>query len=43
MIAENIYPWQQDKIVRHSLVLISSFERWTGRTLLNCTGFPLMK
>ena len=35
MIAENIYPWQQDKIVRHSQLMMSSFERLTGRTLLN--------
>ncbi|MGB3755448.1 MAG: MEKHLA domain-containing protein [Rivularia sp. (in: cyanobacteria)] len=38
MVAENIYPWQQDKIVRHSQLMMSSFERWTGRTLSNCTG-----
>ncbi len=40
MIVENIYPWQQDKIVRHSQLMMSSFERLTGRTLLNCTGSP---
>lgn len=38
MIAENIYPWQQEKIVRHSQLMMSSYERWTGRTLLDFTG-----
>ncbi|MBV6627402.1 MAG: MEKHLA domain-containing protein [Rivularia sp. (in: Bacteria)] len=40
MIAKNTYPWQQDKIVRHSQLMMSSFERLTGRNLLNCTGSP---
>ncbi|AFY53376.1 MEKHLA domain-containing protein [Rivularia sp. PCC 7116] len=38
MIAQNTHPWEQDKIVRHSQLMMSSFERLTGRTLLNCTG-----
>lgn len=38
MIAESIYPWQQDKIVCHSQLMMSSFERLTGCTLLNFTG-----
>ena len=38
MVAENIYPWQQDKIVRHTQLMMSSCERLTGRTLSNCTG-----
>lgn len=40
MITENINPWQQNNIIRHSQLLISSFERLTGRTLLNFTGSP---
>lgn len=41
MTDKNIqFPWQQDKIVHHSQVLMSSFERWFGRTLLNCNGSP---
>ncbi len=40
MIAENIYPWQQDKVVHHSLLMMSSYERLTGRTLLNATDSP---
>ena len=38
MIAENTHPWQQDKIVRHSQLMMSSFERLTGLTLLNYTS-----
>ncbi|MEB3214958.1 MAG: MEKHLA domain-containing protein [Nostocales cyanobacterium 94392] len=39
MTINNIqFPWQKNTIVHHTQVLISSFERWTGRTLLNCTG-----
>lgn len=40
MVAENIYPWQQDKVVHHSQLMMSSYERWTGRTLLNTAGSP---
>ena len=40
MTTDNIQPWQQNTIVRHSQILMSSFERWSGRTLLNCTGSP---
>lgn len=35
MIAQNTHPWQQDNIVRHAQLMISSFERLTGRTLIN--------
>ncbi|MGF1672746.1 MAG: MEKHLA domain-containing protein [Rivularia sp. (in: cyanobacteria)] len=38
MTTNNIPPWQQNTIVHHSKILMLSFERWTGRTLLNCTG-----
>ena len=40
MTNDNIQPWQQNKIVRHSQILMSSFECWTGRTLSNCPGSP---
>lgn len=35
MIVENTHPWQQDIIVRQSQLMMSSFERYSGRTLLN--------
>lgn len=39
MTINNIqFPWQKNTIVDHIQVLMLSFERWTGRTLLNCTG-----
>lgn len=41
MTTDNIkFPWQQNEIIRHSQIFMLSFERWTGRTLLNCTGSP---
>ena len=40
MISENLYPWEQDKVIHHTQLMMSSFERWTGKTLLNTTGSP---
>ena len=40
MISENNYPWQEEKVVRHSQLMVSSYQGWTGKTLLNTTGSP---
>lgn len=40
MISRKNYPWEQVTVVHHTLMMMSSYERWTGRTLLNFTGSP---
>jgi hypothetical protein len=34
------FPWQQEHVVRYSQHLLTSFQHWTGRPLLDLAGSP---
>ncbi len=34
-------PWQQETIIRHSQILLKSFQHWTGNSLLDFSGSPI--
>ena len=34
------FPWQQEAVIRYSQRVLSSFQHWTGRSLLNASGSP---
>jgi hypothetical protein len=38
---DNIKPWQQSEVIFHSQVLCSSFQHWTGETLVEAENNPL--
>lgn len=38
---DNIKPWQQSEVICHSQVLCSSFQHWTGETLVEAENNPL--
>jgi hypothetical protein len=35
------YPWQQEKIIAHSELIIQNYYYWTGKKLLDIKGSPL--
>ncbi|MEL6461080.1 MAG: MEKHLA domain-containing protein [Cyanobacteria bacterium J06621_15] len=40
MISKIYYPWEQVTVLHHSQLMMSSYQRWTGQTLLNAAGSP---
>lgn len=41
MSSEIQLPWQQETVIRHSQLLLKSFQHWTGNSLLNFSGSPI--